>query len=241
MDEDTPEEKQTMEIEGLVERITSLENENKELKRTIQEMATKIGHQDVIASDAVQKLVAMEDAIAKIAQHVQTQSKFNESIKKTANGLENQVKIHQDDFQQVARILQVHEQHIVSHGTASQEMVQYINALIEDTEKKRAWIATLLKESQAQAQILRQHEMGQQAIAGVIKSMMRQQPYHQEQPQQTSPTTTGPVVTVIEEDGDVLNFLGSQNPNSGPPITGIGPLTIKPPRAPRPKDGPKAK
>ena len=99
MDEDAPEEKQTMEIEGLVERITSLENENKELKRTIQEMATKIGHQDVIASDAVQKLVAMEDAIAKIAQHVQTQSKFNESINKTANGFENQVKIHQDDFQ----------------------------------------------------------------------------------------------------------------------------------------------
>ena len=76
MDEDTPEEKQTMEIEGLVERITSLENENKELKRAIQEMATKIGHQDVIAGDAVQKLVAMEDAIAKIAQHVQIPSKF---------------------------------------------------------------------------------------------------------------------------------------------------------------------
>ena len=151
------------------------------------------------------------------------------------------MRVHQDNFQEVARILQTHEQHIVSHGTASQEMVQYINALIEDTEKKRAWIATLLKESQAQMQVLRQHEMGQQAIAGVIKSMMRQQPYHQEQPQQTSPTTTGPVVTVIEEDEDHLDFLGSQNLSSGFPITGIGQLTIKPPRAPRPKDGPKAK
>ena len=178
----------------------------------------------------------MVAAFAKIAEHVQMQSKFNESIRRTANGLENHVKTHQDDFQQVARILQVHEQHIISQGTASQEMVQYINALVQDTEKKRAWIGNLIKESQAQMQVLRQHEMGQQAIAGVIKCMMRQLEYHQERAQQAGVTTTGPVVTIVEEDGDVLDFLGSQNPNSGPLIIGIGQLTIKPPRAPRPKD-----
>ena len=222
MHEDTPEEKQTMEIEGLVERVTSLENENKELKRTIEEMAAKIGLHDMTTQEIVQKHLSMEDAIAKIAEHVQRQSRFNESIRKTANGLENQVKIHLDNFQHVARILTVHEQHIISQGTASQEMAQYINALVQDTEKKRAWIGTLMKESQAQMQVLRQHEMGQQAIAGVIKCMMRQQEYHQEQAQQTSVTTTGPVVTIVEEDGDVLDFLGSQNPNSGPLIAGIG-------------------
>ena len=37
-----------MEIEGLVESVTSLENENQELKGVIREMATKIGHQDMI-------------------------------------------------------------------------------------------------------------------------------------------------------------------------------------------------
>ena len=71
MHEDTPEEKQTMEIEGLVERVTSLENENKELKRAIEEMAAKIGLHDTTTQEMVQKHLSMEVAIAKIAEHVQ--------------------------------------------------------------------------------------------------------------------------------------------------------------------------
>ena len=98
------------------------------------------------------------------------------------------------------------------NGVASQEMAQYINALAQDAEKSRAWIGATMKESQSQAQVLRQHEMGQHAIAGVIKSMMRQQPHNEESPQQTGVTTAGPVVTVIEEDGDVLNFSGESEP-----------------------------
>ena len=47
-------------------------------------------------------------------------------------------------------MLQGHEQHIVKNGAASQEMAQYINALISENEKKTLWIASLMKESQAQ-------------------------------------------------------------------------------------------
>ena len=39
-----------MKIEGLVEKVTSLETEIPGLKRVIEEMAAKIGHQDTITN-----------------------------------------------------------------------------------------------------------------------------------------------------------------------------------------------
>ena len=77
------------------------------------------------------------------------------------DGLVDDVENHQEGFRGMATILQVHERHITVSGTISQDMVQYINALIEENEKQAAWIGSLMKQSQAQTEVLRQHEMGQ--------------------------------------------------------------------------------
>ena len=48
-------------------------------------------------------------------------------------------------------VLQNHEQHIAKNGAASQEAVQYINALSRENEKKNMWIGSLMREVQANA------------------------------------------------------------------------------------------
>ena len=53
-------------------------------------------------------------------------------------------------------ILQTHEEHIVKTGTATREMAQSINALIQDSEKKTVWISSLMRDSQEKTQVLRQ-------------------------------------------------------------------------------------
>ena len=85
------------------------------------------------------------------------------------------MKTHQDNFQDMARILQNDEQHIMRNGVASQEMAQYINALAQDSEKNRASIGAMMKESNAQARVVLQHKMAQQVLAEVIKVMMNRQ------------------------------------------------------------------
>ena len=130
-------------------------------------------------------------------------------------------------------MLQGHEQHIVKNGAASQEMAQYINALISENEKKTLWIAIPTKESQA-PEVLRQHQQGQVALAGMIKWMLNhQQPQQQHQLALQIETVHGPTVTEVDDDDDAdrLNFLGGHNPNSGPPNGGMGQTTRKPPRA----------
>ena len=144
------------------------------------------------------------------------------------------MKIHQDNIHEVVRILQAHEQYIVNTGSITQGIARNVVELSKDNEKNRLWIGELMRETQAQTQVLRQHEMGQQALAGVIKVMMTQQP--QQQPQQTV-TGSGPTVTEVDDDnGDVLNFTGGPSPQTGPPDIGSLKMTIKPPRAPRRKE-----
>ena len=48
-----------------------------------------------------------------------------------------EVRKHQDYFQEVVRIFQNHEEHIRRNDVVSDGMAQYINALVQDTEKKR--------------------------------------------------------------------------------------------------------
>ena len=112
-------------------------------------MAAKIDAQEAIVSKIAGTHAAMEAMIARIAEHVQRQSVFNQSAKKSIACLENQVRIHQDNFDQVVRILQKHEQHIIRNGVASQEMAQCINSLAIDSEKNRSWIGAMMNESQA--------------------------------------------------------------------------------------------
>ena len=122
----------------------------------------------------------------------------------------------------MATILQVHKQHIAANGTVSQQMAQYVNALIEENEKKTLWIANQMKESQVQTEVLRQHGIGQHVLAEMIKWVANQQ--QQAQPQQQYQQITagnGPTVTVVDdEDGTHLDFLGGPSPHSGPPEIG---------------------
>ena len=155
MQEVSPEERQTEQLDGLAEQVASLEKENCELKKAVQEMEAKTSLQAQAIMAAAERCSFMENAIMKIAQHVQQQEVFNGSVKTSINSLESQVQKHQDNFQEVVRIFQNHEKYIVRNRAVADEMAQYINALIEDAEKKRLWIGDLMKESQAQEEVLR--------------------------------------------------------------------------------------
>ena len=108
------------------------------------------------------------------------------------------------------------------------------SALIEESQKKTLLVGSLMKENQEQNQVLQRHEIGQHVLAEVLKDVANQQA---QQPQPQTVTSTGPTVTEVDE--DALDFLSGQNPNTGPPIGGIGRMSIKRPRAPRQKDDPK--
>ena len=224
VDEVPAEEIQMERMMWLAERTTSIEKENEGMKLIIREMESKIALHENTFKEMVERHLNEEAAIAYIADHIQRQDVFNESAKSCINGLVEEVKNHQDSFRGLATILQIHDQHIAQNGAVSQQMAQYVNALIEENEKKTMWIGNLMRESQAQTEVLRQHHLGQHALAGVIKGMMNQQT-PQQQSQQTV-AGTGPTVTVVDdEDGGVLNFRGGQNPQTGPPD--IAPMTME--------------
>ena len=94
-------------------------------------------------------------------------------------------------------------------------MAQRINALIQENENKTVWISSLVRDSHAKTQVLRQHQLGLQVQAEVIKVVANQQ----QQPPQQGSTGTSPTVEINDQDGDHLDFLGGQNPNTGPPNT----------------------
>ena len=76
-----------------------------------------------------------------------------------------------------------------------------------------------MKESQAQEEVLRQHHMGQQVLAEVMKRFVFQREQQQPQPQQGQAITgAGPTVTDVDDDDDPdrLNFIGGPNPHKGP-------------------------
>ena len=116
MSGDYPEERETGQKMWLIEEVASLDKEKEELKRTIDEMATRIERQETSKNELVEKLAAMETAITKIGEHVQVPSAFDGSAANSINCLEKQMRVHQDNFQEVARILQTHEQHIIYNG-----------------------------------------------------------------------------------------------------------------------------
>ena len=79
------------------------------------------------------------------------------------------------------------------------------------------WIEGLMKQSQAQAEVLQQHQVWQQVIAEVIKSMMHEQPRRQQQANQNV-TGTGPTVTEVDdESGMSQDFQRGPNPHVRPP------------------------
>ena len=164
-------------------KVTTLEKENEDLKRVLREMDAKIELQGKMIAEMAQQHGAMEITIAKIAEHVQRQMSFNEGVRAPFTSVAEEVGKHQNNFREVVRILQTHEEHIVMNGAASQEMAQRINALIEENANKTVWISSLMRESQEQTRVLQQHQLGLQVQAEVIKVVANQQ---QQPPQQGS-------------------------------------------------------
>ena len=95
------------------ERVTALENENRELKKALEEMEAKLTLHDATAKSVIERCAAMENAIAQNVDQVQRQNTFNESARASIAGLVDEVKTHQGNLRDVARVLQNHEQHIV--------------------------------------------------------------------------------------------------------------------------------
>ena len=134
----------------------------------------------------------------------------------------DEVDIHRDNFQKVGMIMQIHEQYIVRSGVIIQEMEQFINALVQDNQNKNVRIENLTTEYQVHAEILRQHQMGQQVIAEVMKRMMAGNNQGQQQPQPHQGVAgTGPVVTEVDDNGGTdPNFPSAPSPQAGPPNDG---------------------
>ena len=238
MQEDTPEEKRDTMMTELAERVISLEKENRELKKAIHEMEAKAAGQVQAIRATAERCSMLEKGVLEIAQHVRQHEAFDRSVRTSIDGLEKQVQIHQDNFQHVVRIFQNHEQHIEKHGVVSEGIAQYVNALVEESEKTRAWVGSLIRESQAQEEVLRQHEIGQQVLAEVIRRIAVQQTQQQSQPSQGQAIAGGgPTVTELDDDDDPdrLNFMTGPNPHKGPPNGGTRQVTSKAPRAPKPK------
>ena len=237
MQHDTPEEIETRNKMWLMEKVSELEKENEEMKTKIQEMEARILQQTQATSDVVAMRTAIQNAFAEVADHFQRQIVFNESTRTSITGLVQEVKKHQDRFQEFVCVCEKHEQHIANHGVAWQEMAQYINALALENEKKSLWIADLMRETNAQSQVLQEQHVKQQVLAEVMKRVLglgqQQQP---QQPQCQAIAGAGPTVTEVDdEDEDRLNFLGGHSPQSGPPNGGMGQMIRKPPRAPKDK------
>ena len=233
MHEDTPEERRSEQLDALTEKVASLEKENGELKKALQELDAKMALQAKAIMATCERFSAIETGMMEIVQHIRQHEAFNRSVKTSIDGLEKQVQIHWDNFGHVVRIFRNHEEHIAKNGLVSEGMAQYINALVEESEKTKLWVGSLMRESQAQEDVLRQHEIGQQVLAEVIRRIAVQQTQQQSQPPEAQAITgTGPTVTEVDdnEDPDRLDFLGGPNPHEGPPNGGTGQATSKGPR-----------
>ena len=81
MSEVDPVEEETGKKMWLSEKVTSLEKENGELKRALQEMEAKIELQGKMIAEMSQRHGAIEITIAQIAERVQRQDSFDEGVR----------------------------------------------------------------------------------------------------------------------------------------------------------------
>ena len=213
LEEDAQEEIEERNKMWLIEKITSLEEEKEEMTNALQEMSTRVRLKENMLNQ-VERHGSIEATLEGIGESVQRLNNFTESATATINGLVQDVQKHQGSFREVGRVLLNREEHITKTRTASEQMAQRINALIQESEKNHLWIGNPMKENQEQNNVLRRHEIGQYAIAEVIKDVANKQ---SQQPQPQTANGTGPTITEPGEDGAVLDFLGGQNPNTGTP------------------------
>ena len=91
--------------------------------------------------------MAMEAAIGQIAEHARRQDTVIERSRAPIQGLVDEVDIHRDNFQKVGMIMHP-RQHIVRSCVVTQEISQYINALVRDNQNKNMRIKSLMRDSQ---------------------------------------------------------------------------------------------
>ena len=137
----------------LADKVTSLEKGM--LKKDLQETGKTIAVQERTVKEISQRLSMVETAITLIVEHAQRQILFNESTRTSIAKLTQEVQRHGDHFQEVVRVLQSNEQCILKNDTVSVEMAQSINALIQDSQNKNAWIGSPMMENQEQSHVLR--------------------------------------------------------------------------------------
>ena len=77
-----------------------------------------------------ERFSTIETGMMEIVQHVRQHEAFNRSVKTSIDGLENQVRTHHDNFQQLVRIFQNHEQHIGQNVVVSEGMANRSTCLL---------------------------------------------------------------------------------------------------------------
>ena len=144
----------------LMDKVASLERENEEMKKALQEMTTRLRLQENMLKQCMELQGVLDSAVTRICESVQRLNAFTESASTAITGLAGETQKNQDTFREVGRILLNHEEHIHQTGVASQEMAQYINALIEESQKKTLLVGSLIKENQEQNRVFQRHEIG---------------------------------------------------------------------------------
>ena len=116
MQEDTPDERRSEQVEGLSEKAASIEKETQEPKKAVEEMEARMALQTEAIRATGERCSMIEKGFLEIIQHVRQHKAFNGSVRTSIDGLENQVQTHRDNFQHVVRIFKNHEEHIHNHG-----------------------------------------------------------------------------------------------------------------------------
>ena len=133
-----------------MDRVTSLSREKEEMKKALKEMATRVQLQENMSKRCVELQGVLDSAVTRICESVQRLKAFTENASAAITGLAGEVQKHQDNFREVGRSLLNHEERIAQTGYASQEMAQYINALIEEKQKKTLLVDSLMMEKREQ-------------------------------------------------------------------------------------------
>ena len=104
MSEVDPEERETGHKMWLSQKITSLEKENEDLKRALQEIGTTLSLQETATRGVVERCAKFEAAIIQIADSVQQQNAAIESSRAMMSILVEEANTHRDNFQKVGTL-----------------------------------------------------------------------------------------------------------------------------------------
>ena len=140
--------------------VKSLQKEKEAIEVVLRETQAKLGLLEGFIKDMVQRSGLMEGAITQIVDHIQSQNLFNECVRTTPKGLVEEFRKYQEHFKEVVQLLENHEEHIKRDDVLSDSMAQYIKRAGPGHGKDGLVVEGLMKESEVQALVLRQQEMG---------------------------------------------------------------------------------